>query len=93
MRRDEFSVLDADDIDEGIDQDIVDMPREIKADDERDEKRRDGLDQPRAQLDQMIHQRGLGRLDLGFAIVLRRDSGHCAASVLTCEGAAAASWP
>ena len=48
----------------GPDQQIVDVGGEIEADEEGDEDRQDGPDQPRAQLDQMIHQRRLGGVDV-----------------------------
>src|SRR5205807_6174549 len=61
---DEPGVLRPRDPGEGLDQDVVDVPGEEEAADEGDAERDQGLDQPRAQLDQVIHQRRLGRLDL-----------------------------
>src|SRR6185369_16863687 len=61
---DEARVLRTGDPFERPDQDVVDVAGEEEADDEGEEERDQRLDQPRAQLDQVLHQRRLGRLDL-----------------------------
>ena len=52
------------DPDERPDQHVVDLLGEEEAEREHDAERDQRLDQPRAQLDQVLHQRRLGRLDL-----------------------------
>ena len=54
----------AGDPDVGPGEDVVDVPREEEADHHRQHEGRGRLDQPRAQLDQVVHQGRLGGLDL-----------------------------
>ena len=61
---DELGILRARDPDERPGQHVVDRLGEEEADDEAMRERDQRLDQPRAQLDQVLHQRRLGRLDL-----------------------------
>ncbi len=61
---DELGVLGARDPDERPGQHVVDGLGEEEADHEGDAERDDRLDQPRPQLDQVLHQRRLGGLDL-----------------------------
>src|SRR5207302_9027130 len=66
-RVDEFRVLGAGNPYERPDQHVVDLLGEEEAEDEGHAETEQRLDQPRAQLDQMIHQRRLAGLDLGVA--------------------------
>src|SRR5262249_23150943 len=61
---DELGVFRTGDPDIGPGQDVVDGLGEEKAADEGDAEGQERLDQARAQLDQVLHQRRLGRLDL-----------------------------
>ena len=70
------------DPDERPHQHVVDLLGEEEAEDEGDAEADQRLDQPRAQLDQMIHQRGLGGLDVLVA--------HDALASLRMSGAAGA---
>ena len=69
---DEFRIGSARDPDVRPGQHVVDLLGEEEADDHGDEKGRERLDQPRAQLDQVIHQRRLGRLNLLLFVVAGR---------------------
>ena len=53
---------------ERVQQDDVDVLREVEADHEADRERRGADDQPLAQLDQMLHQRRARRLDVSFLV-------------------------
>src|SRR6185436_4967770 len=61
---DEARLIRARDPFEREDQHVVDLAGEEEAADEGEEERDQRLDQPRAQLDQVLHQGSLGRLDL-----------------------------
>src|SRR5690606_29418397 len=50
--------------------DVIDIARAGKADEHHENESDDGLDQPSAQFDQMVHQRRFGRIDLVFAFAL-----------------------
>src|SRR3984893_16370894 len=85
-RIDEFCVLRASYPHEGPSENVVNGLREEKAPDKGDTKRNECLDQPRAQLDQVIHQRRLGRLD----VLVRHVALPCASCVpglVSSEGA------
>src|SRR5271166_517353 len=68
--------------DVGLGQDVVDRAREVEADDEGGEEGVDGPDQPGPQLDDVVHQRRLGGVD----VLLR----HSAALDLTADVSGAA---
>src|SRR6185312_1796974 len=63
-RVDELGVLRPRHQDEGPDQDVVDILGEDEAEREHHAEGEQRLDEPRAQLDQVLHQRGLGGLDV-----------------------------
>ena len=50
-------------------QEIVDRPGEIEADEEGEQDREQRPDQPPPELDQMLHQRRLGRLDSSSCVI------------------------
>jgi hypothetical protein len=79
---DEFRIFRARDPDERPDQHVVDLLGEEEAEDERYAEGQQRLDQPRAQLDQVIHQRRLAGLDIL--------DGHDALASLRTSGAAGA---
>ena len=62
-----FEFSGAGDPDERPHQHVVDLLGEEEAEDERNAKRQQRLDQPRAQLDQVIHQRRFAGLDVFVA--------------------------
>src|SRR5439155_766201 len=74
-------------------QHVVDLLGEEEAADERDRKRDQRLDQPRAQLDQMLDQRRLGGLDVfvAHAVRLRSAGGGGAKSFSVTAGAGSGS--
>src|SRR5690606_8311736 len=53
----------------GLNEHVVDLRRESKADEEHDQERDQRLDQPRTQLDQVLDQRRPRGLDLVFAVL------------------------
>src|SRR6185437_4749556 len=53
----------------GPEQEIVEGPREIEADGKRDSDRAKRPDQPAAELDEMLHQRRLGGVDVLLILV------------------------
>src|SRR5262249_47807090 len=63
-RVDELRMLGPGDDHEGPDQNVVDLLGEEEADDERHEEGKQRLDQPAAQLDQVLEERRLGGLDV-----------------------------
>ena len=67
MGGDQRRLFRPDHMDIGAGQDVVDRAREIEADEEGGEKRVEGPDEPRPKLDQMVHQRRLGGVDVLLA--------------------------
>src|SRR3954463_6729344 len=64
---DEFRVLGTRDPHERPDQHVVDLLGEEEAEDEGNAEAKERLDQPRTQLDQMVHQGSFAGLDIGGA--------------------------
>src|SRR5579862_2289674 len=85
-RIDEFRILRAGDPHVWPGEDVVDLLGEEEAAHHRDDECSRRLDQPRAQLDQVIHQRRLGGLDLLLFVFVA----HAGRSVLSGGAASAA---
>src|SRR5262249_50016266 len=87
---DEFRVLRARHPNVGKREDVVDLLGEKEADDERDAERDRRLDQPGAQLDQVLDQRRLGGLDVlvGHAARSPPAGGAAAGSLVAVAGSA-----
>src|SRR5262249_61562303 len=78
---DELGVFHAGDPDVGPSEHVVDLAGEEEASHSSDGKRGKRLDEPRAQLDKMIHQGRLGGLDLLFFVF----ASHRTLSAPSCE--------
>src|ERR1700719_2477768 len=78
-RVDKFRILRTGDPDVRPSENVVDLLGEEETTDHRDDECSRRLDQPRAQLDQVIHQRRLGRLDLLLFVFVA----HAGRSVLS----------
>src|SRR5581483_9844720 len=95
-RVDEFRILGARNPHERPDQHVVDLLGEEEAEDEGHAEAEQRLDQPRAQLDQMVHQRGFAGLDIGvahdaLASLIASDGAVSCATVSCVTGAASTS--